>query len=138
LKTIREVFSANLVRLRGERTQQQIADLAGIPFPSYRDCEYGKVPQPANLAAIAKAFGVAESALFLDPDLTAPTPQQAIEVLTRLVASLTPETLGLLQSLAALDDVKRDLALRNFNAFLAGINGGHITSPQARKNRDSA
>lgn len=86
LKTIKEVFKSNLRRLRGDRTQADMASLAGIPFPSYRAFEYGRIPQGENLAALAAALGVSETALFLDPDLVRePTPEQALEVIRRLV-----------------------------------------------------
>ena len=67
MKTIQEIFIANLKRLRGERTQAVIAEIAGIPLRSYQNAEInGAIPQGPNLAAIAKAFGVPETHLFVD------------------------------------------------------------------------
>ena len=48
-----------------------MAIAAGIPFNSYKSYEYGKLPLGDNLALIAKALGVPETALFLDPELVA-------------------------------------------------------------------
>jgi DNA-binding XRE family transcriptional regulator len=53
LKTINELFSANLVRFRADRTQEQIAEKAGIPTVSYQRAENGFIPQAPNRAAPA-------------------------------------------------------------------------------------
>lgn len=71
MKTIEEVFIFNLRRLRGSRTQAEIAESAGIPLRSYQRAEYGDIPQGPNRQAIARAFGLdSETALFIDPELT--------------------------------------------------------------------
>ena len=94
MKTIREVFSANLRRLRGARTQAEMVEAAEIPFVSYQRAENGDIPQRPNLEALAKAHGVPETVFFQDPDLL--TPQNPLDlVLTRLdriEARLSPPT----------------------------------------------
>lgn len=68
--TLEEVFKANLKRLRGNRTQAEIAESAGIPLRSYQHAESGIVPQGPNRQAIARALGVQETTLFMDPELS--------------------------------------------------------------------
>ena len=68
MKSLEEIFRANLIRLRGPRTQAAIAELAGIPLRSYQNVEVnGSIPQGPNRRAIANALGVPESHLFVDP-----------------------------------------------------------------------
>jgi len=68
LGTIQEIFIANLKRLRGKRTQADIAEAAGIPLRSYQNAEInGAIPQGPNLAAIASVYGIPETHLFVNP-----------------------------------------------------------------------
>jgi transcriptional regulator with XRE-family HTH domain len=90
LKTLEEVFIHNLKRYRGKRTQAEIAEAAGIPLRSYQHAEGGAIPQGPNRAAIAEALGVQETELFLDPDLTSPTPRQALEVIAKALGTQLP------------------------------------------------
>ena len=78
LKTIKEVFSYNLRRLRGKRTQEEISAAAGIPYRTYQDMESGVIPREkwVHLERLARFHAVPETALFLDPDLTRPTGEQ--------------------------------------------------------------
>lgn len=69
MKNIKEVLSQNLRRLRGGRTQSEIAESAGIPFRTYQDAEGGRIPRAENLSAIAKALNVSEVELFLEPGM---------------------------------------------------------------------
>lgn len=85
LKTIQEVFAFNLKRLRGERTQQKMAEVCGVAYPSYQRMEAGDIPQRPNLEKLAKGFGVPETALFKDPDLARPTPEEALLVLAEAI-----------------------------------------------------
>lgn len=67
MKTIQELLSFNLRSLRGDRTQEQIAEAAGIPFRTYQDCERGiKLPQQPTLESLAKLYGVSQLAFFQD------------------------------------------------------------------------
>ena len=67
MKTIEEIFRENLVKLRGRRTQAEVAEAADIPLRSYQHVEStGAIPQSPNRLAIAKALGVHESYLFVD------------------------------------------------------------------------
>lgn len=84
VKTIREVFSNNLIRLRGIRTQARIAEIANISLGGYQKAENGTIPQEKTLAKIAKALNVSESILFLDPDLSPnPSPERFLDLLKR-------------------------------------------------------
>jgi transcriptional regulator with XRE-family HTH domain len=88
VKNIQDVFSANLRRLRGGRTQAEIAESAGVSPATYQRAENGVIPQ--KLADVARALGVAETDLFLDPDLIPPptaTPDAVFELI-KLLASL--------------------------------------------------
>jgi transcriptional regulator with XRE-family HTH domain len=62
-----------------------MAEVAGIPFPTYRDAENGKIPQDQNLARIADAMGVSPVALFQDPDLL-PPPNRIERIIRKVLA----------------------------------------------------
>lgn len=80
---MKEVFAANLRKLRGNRTQAELAELANIPFRTYQNLEGGTYwPEYKNVRAIAAALGVPETRLFKDPDLEA-SPEEALEVLRK-------------------------------------------------------
>lgn len=49
-----------------------MAELAKIPLRSYQKAESNQLPRPDNRRALAKAFDVPESRLYLDPDLESP------------------------------------------------------------------
>lgn len=77
------MFADNLRRLRGKRTQAEIAEAADIPLRSYQHAESGIIPQGPNRTAIARALGAAgETELFLDPDLRGLSP--AVELFEML------------------------------------------------------
>ena len=96
MKTIEQTFRENLIRLRGKRTQAQIAEIAGIPTRSYQNAELnGVIPQGPNRQAIARALGVEELDLFVDPLRHSPsrdiTVTQALEIVQNaLSAALAP------------------------------------------------
>jgi transcriptional regulator with XRE-family HTH domain len=106
VKTIEEVFSENLKRLRGDRTQAYIAELAGVPLRSYQKSEALQLPRPDNRRAIARAFGVSEAELFLDPALA-----------SRPAA--VPAKVRLLELIAALDEAKAQFFLSKYDDLLA-------------------
>lgn len=89
MKTIEQIFKNNLIRLRGARSQADVAEAAGIPLRSYQRCEYGDIPHGKNRRAIAKALKVPESALFVDPEeyqaVSENDVDSALEMLTRFV-----------------------------------------------------
>lgn len=88
LKTLEEVFKDNLKRLRGRRTQAEIAEAAGIPLRSYQHAESGVIPQGPNRTAIARALGASrETELFMDPDLSSMDAGQALKVIARELES---------------------------------------------------
>lgn len=96
LETIDKVLAYNVRKLRGKRSQAEVAEAAGLPLRTYQRYENGVLPRRRrHLVALAKAFGVSETVLFIDPDLTRPTPQQAIDVLTELVKKNLPNALNL-------------------------------------------
>lgn len=86
MKTLEEIFVENLRRFRGDRTQAEIAERAGIPLRSYQHAEGGAIPQGPNRTAIAQALGVKESALFVDFDEfeRKAIPQDVLELLERV------------------------------------------------------
>lgn len=119
LVTIREVFVKNLREFRAGRTQAQIAELAGIPLRSYQRAEYGDIPQEDNLKAIARAFGVTPTRLFLDPALIAPSMETALGMVGSMVALLskfTPAQRALFDILSTIDDEQAERFVR-----LAGV-----------------
>jgi transcriptional regulator with XRE-family HTH domain len=61
-------FAAKLRELRGDETQQQVADRAGIPLPTFRGLEQGqRSPSWRNVVRLARAFNHT-SAVFDDCD----------------------------------------------------------------------
>lgn len=63
-------------------TQAETAEMLGIPLRTYVHLEQStSIPKPETRRQIAERFGVPETALFLDPDLSAPTVEQVSEVL---------------------------------------------------------
>ena len=92
MKSIEEIFRTNLIRLRANRTQAEIAELAGIPLRSYQHVEStGAIPQAPNRKAIAKALNVEESDLFVDLEKYGPVrqiyPEEALSVLNDYIKS---------------------------------------------------
>lgn len=81
LATIEKVFAYNIKRLRGDLTQEVMAERLGIPLRSYQHIEKGAIPKPKTRKAIAAKLGIPESALFLDPDLSSPSAEQFFEIL---------------------------------------------------------
>lgn len=81
-----QVFSENLIRLRkarGFRTQEAMAEAAGIPFRTYQDIERGTTwPQRRNIDAIAEALKVDPVTLFAD---SSAMPEPSNEELIRLL-----------------------------------------------------
>lgn len=78
-------FSRNLKALRVEagHSQRLLARLAGIPQQYVSLYERGLAPLPAHVAALARALGVAEDALLVDP----PTVRETLELLAARAAS---------------------------------------------------
>lgn len=82
----------NLRKLRGTRTQAEVAEMAGIPLRSYQNVEInGAIPQGPNLTAIAKALGVPETRLFLDDSLIDRGPGIPRDLLARLAEATDDE-----------------------------------------------
>lgn len=66
---ISEILVDNIRRLRDTRgwTQSQAAERCSIPFPTYREFEYGtRFPRQEQIEKLAHGFGVDESVLFSD------------------------------------------------------------------------
>lgn len=94
LGTLEEVFAHNLRTLRGALTQAEMAERAGVPLRSYQKMESAEVvPHADTRKMLASNLGVSEPSPFLDPDLTEPTPEQALEVLRKLVEKVKTDTL---------------------------------------------
>lgn len=86
LETIDKVLSFNVRKFRGKRSQSAVADAAGLPLRTYQRYENGVLPRRRrHLVALARALGVSETALFLDPDLVRPDPITAARVLSEFV-----------------------------------------------------
>lgn len=88
MRTLEEVFRANLKRLRGSRSQDAIAETAKIPKRTYQHAEAGAIPQGPTRQAIAAAFGVPEASLFLDETLIPQSDAGDLRELLRLTAAL--------------------------------------------------
>lgn len=71
MKTIGEIYAANLKQFRGKRKQLRVALDIGISLAAYQRMEKkGTLPKsPATTTAIAKYFDVTEARLFSDPEL---------------------------------------------------------------------
>lgn len=83
MKSIKDILSHNIKRLRGDRTQTEMAEIAGIPMRTYQNAEAGSIPHFSTLAALAKAFRVPETELFLDQSLLRPrepSPQEIVAI----------------------------------------------------------
>lgn len=85
------------VRARREQigfTQESLAELVGVSSTTIGLLERGVVwPEYDNIQAIAKALEVSELNLFAgDVNLIPPTPEQALSVLAKLVASVSGVT----------------------------------------------
>ena len=87
IRTLRKVLS----KKKGYKiTQETMADLAGIPFPTYRAIELGiSWPELANLEAIAKALEVPVARLFQEFVIQI-SPKQALKVLEDYVLKNNP------------------------------------------------
>ena len=85
------------------RTKKAISAESGIPASTLFNMLNGHIAEGQNLAKLCAYFGVGETQLFLDPDLTKPTPVQALAVLADLFQRLGPE---FVVRLAALDDTE--------------------------------
>jgi transcriptional regulator with XRE-family HTH domain len=82
LETLEQVFAYNLRILRGGLTQADMAERLGVPLRTYQKFEAASViPQAETRRSLASKLGVPETRLFLDPDLTKPTKEQAFQVL---------------------------------------------------------
>jgi transcriptional regulator with XRE-family HTH domain len=129
LKTIREVFKSNLKRLRGRRTKEQLAELAGVAFPTYRNAERGRIPHSGTLKAIARAFGVTEPALFLDPDLAPKTPsaEEAIKLL-EIIGEISKVIFPQISEEEAKKDAKALLKSLKGKPFPTKLSGGGLTA----------
>lgn len=82
LKNIESVFALKLRGFRGKLTQAEMAERLGTTLSTYQRWESGKfMPLAETRSELALKLGVPETALFLDPDLSAPTVEQVSEVL---------------------------------------------------------
>lgn len=113
MKTIGEVWSFNLKRLRGNRRQIDVAEASHMSLRAYQRMEKaGALPKsPGSITDVARALGVPETALFADPDMQGgsvvrqPTPAEALEIVaSALRASDKPKTAELSTEDAALLD----------------------------------
>jgi transcriptional regulator with XRE-family HTH domain len=83
LKTFEDVFGYRLRELRGKLTQKQLADILDTDPQTVQRWESGKlIPQASTRAYIAEKLKVAETSLFLDPDLTKPSDEQILAKIT--------------------------------------------------------
>lgn len=126
---MKEIFSLNLKALRGERTQLQIADLAGIQLRQYQRLEAGAVPRKRHyVTALAKAHNVKETRLFLDPSaIPKPTPEDALKILAEAIKRPPSRVPDDIQSL--LERVSDWEALRD---LLAGMLDPDLDPPPER------
>lgn len=82
MRSIKEVFSSNLRKLRGDRTQAEVAEAANIALRTLQKLESGQLPREENLMGLAKAFDVPETQLYFDEDLVRqPGPAEALKIL---------------------------------------------------------
>lgn len=142
LKSLEEVFKANLLRLRGSRTQADIAELAGIPLRSYQNVEAnGAIPQGPNRKAIAQALGVPETHLFVDlaefsAGAASVTPSEALAVLEKAINSWeSPSTVDprIARLLAAIDS--NPAILEKIETLIDALSPADKKEPAGRRAR---
>lgn len=93
LENINKVFAFNLRKHRGKRTQAEIAEAVGLSLRGYQRLEKGTIPRTRRLTAqLAVVLRVPETALFLDPDLIRPSPQEALMVISDFVKKNLAQT----------------------------------------------
>lgn len=108
LETISKVFAENLKSLRGERTQAAVAEAAGLPLRTYQSLEAGVIPRlPRVRQQLARALGVSESRLFIDPEyMPKPSKDAALQILRTSLALIERLPERLLKRLAAMDQAE--------------------------------
>jgi transcriptional regulator with XRE-family HTH domain len=86
MKTLEEIFSANLKRFRSSKTQEAFSEELGIYTPTYKRYEAGvSIPQGANREKLIKALDVPEAHLFVDWEEFEPkTELSTLDVLARI------------------------------------------------------
>jgi transcriptional regulator with XRE-family HTH domain len=114
LETINKVFALNLRNLRGDRNQEEIAELAKVPTRTYQRYEAGVLPKRRQITArLARALKVPESRLFLDPDaMPKVTPAQAVDVILRYIkdTTLSDDARELVRLFGELGELDKDAA----------------------------
>lgn len=112
VKNIEEVISLRMRELRGKRTQAEMAEILNIPFRTYQTIESGSIPRSETRKTISETLNISETYLFLDPDLTSPTTDQALDVLEKALNSrekptelLTPDLARALKLLSENPDI---------------------------------
>lgn len=86
MKNYKQIFSENLTRLRGEKTQAAMAHELDpeLEASNYNRWENGTIPQEAMVRRICEYFDVTESQLFLDKNLLRTTSDDIIEIIANL------------------------------------------------------
>jgi transcriptional regulator with XRE-family HTH domain len=91
MESIGKIISDRIKKFRAQARlgQEELSSKAEVPFPTYRDIEYGKTKDPGvqSVSKIAAALGVSVDALISEQE----TPEQVKLELLRLVLSLQPD-----------------------------------------------
>jgi transcriptional regulator with XRE-family HTH domain len=86
LRTIKEVLGFNIRRLRGNRTQEEMAEFLGLNLRTYQRLEKGTRPQKATMGRVLARLSIPESALFQTvgtgaPEAPSPTAEHLLAAL---------------------------------------------------------
>lgn len=140
LDSIEEVFSFNLVKLRGPLTQEQAAERLGMKKSTYINLEQGTtIPQKATRSYLAQKYDIPESSLFADPDLVIqPSLREALEIVKKaldLAADLAPSAQRIVGLLAPLDENEARTLLPLVEANINGILSTRSHSDDLKKSK---
>lgn len=86
MRTIKEALAFNIKRLRGNRTQEQMAEFLGVNVRTYQRLEKGTRPQGATMARVLAKLKVPEVTLVQLPGVGAPeAPGPSVQALAGVI-----------------------------------------------------
>lgn len=111
MEKIRNILATNLRRLRGERTQAQVAVDCGVEIPTYNRWEKEKAwPDPTSVQAIADYYKIDPSELYRSLDIVdKPQPLPKLSFLASALRSIPDEVFELAQQLEPDNDIWEDV-----------------------------
>lgn len=138
---MKTAIAANLARLRASKgwSQEEAATQAGLSRVGYANLETGKSqPQPDNLYALARAFGVRVEHLLTKPAQLAHVRFRSTKTL-KLREEIIVRTAQWLEAYRAIEDIVGDRMPSKFpppGSFPAGADGARAAAKAAREALD--